>query len=71
MITSLILRGASSVVGWDRSINSLENDRVMLALLEEVLINKIGIHDAINSVIEEYGSDLQYSSKLLQIQPGR
>jgi len=68
---SLILRGASAVVGWDRSINSMENDRVMLALLEEVLINKIGIYDAIPSVMEEFGSDLQYSSELRFIQPGR
>jgi len=68
---SLIFRGAGSVVGWDRSINSMDNDRVMLALLEEILINKRGIYDAIPSVMQEFGSDLQYSSKLLQIMPGR
>ncbi len=68
---SLILRGASAVVGWDRTIGSFENDRVMLALLEETLINKIGIYDAIISVDEEFGSGLQYSSKLNYIQPER
>jgi len=68
---SLILRGASAVVGWDRSINSMENDKVMLGLLEEILINKTGIHEAIPSVMKEFGSDLQYSSKLRLIQPGR
>ena len=68
---SLILRGASIVIGWDRSIGSLENDRVMLALLEEILINKTGILDATDSVNEEFGPNLEYSSKLNYIQPGR
>jgi len=68
---SLIFRGASSVIGWDRSIISIENDQVMLALLEETLINKIGFNDAIISVMEEFGQNLAYSSKLLHVQVGR
>jgi len=64
LANSLINRGASSVIGWDRSINSSESDRVMLALLEEVLIDKIEINDAILSVMQEFGSDLEYSSQL-------
>jgi len=68
---SLVFRGASVVIGWDRTIGSMENDLVMLALLEEVLINKIGIHDGIVSVMQEFGQDLQYSSKLNYLQAGR
>ena len=64
LANSLIDRGASAVVGWDRTIGAMENDRVMLALLEEILINKINIQDSIVSVMEEFGPDLQYSSKL-------
>jgi len=64
LANSLIYRGASAVIGWDNIINSMENDRVMLALLEEVLINKTGIHDAVLSVMQEFGSGLQYSSNL-------
>jgi len=64
---SLISRGASSVVGWNASIGAMENDRVILALLEEMLINQMTIPDAIQLVMEEYGSDLKYSSKLLYI----
>ncbi len=71
LATSFLFRGASAVVGWDRSINSLENDRVMIELLEEILINKTGIYEAIPSVMEEFGSDLQYSSQLKFIQLGR
>ena len=68
---SLLLRGASAVIGWDRSINSMENDRVMLALLEETLINKIGMYDAIASVMDKFGENLQYSSKLIYFQQER
>jgi len=68
---SLVLRGASVVIGWDRSINSFENDKVMLELLEETLINKIGIHDAIISINEEFSPNLEYSSMLNYLQLGR
>jgi hypothetical protein len=71
LVKSLMLRGASVVVGWDRSIMSTENDRVMLALLEEILVNKIGMYDAIDSVMDEFGENLQYSSKLFYFQDKR
>jgi len=64
LANSLISRGASAVIGWDSSINYIENDQVMSALLEEVLINKTGFYDAIVSVMQEFGSGLQYSSNL-------
>ena len=67
MACSLLSRGASEVIGWDRSILTTENDRVMLALLEEVLINKIGFYDAVPAVMEKYGPSLQYSSQLHDI----
>jgi len=69
LASSLIHRGASSVIGWDRTIGAMENDRVILALLEEILINKIGIHDALPLVMQEFGSGLQYSTKLNYVQP--
>lgn len=64
---SLLSRGASEVVGWDSTITSLENDRVMLALLEEILIDKTGFYDAIPSVMQEFGSDLQFFSNLKHV----
>jgi len=42
----------------------------MLELLEEALINKIGIHDAIVSINEEFSPNLQYSSMLNYLQLG-
>jgi hypothetical protein len=71
MAASLIYRGASSVVGWDRSIQSFENDRVMLGLLEGILIDKVGINDGIKSAMQNFGTDLEWDSKLHQIIPER
>jgi len=71
LVKSLLFRGASSVIGWDRTINSMENDKVMLPLLEEILINKAGNWDAVNSVNKEFGPELEYSSELHFIQLGR
>jgi len=61
---AFISRGASAVVGWDRTINTVENDKVMLALMEEILITKTNIHDSIVTVMEEFGPSLVYSSEL-------
>jgi len=71
LATSLILRGASTVIGWDSSIGALENDRAMDGLLEEILINKKGFYDSIDSVMEEFGPNMKYSSNLQYIQSGR
>ncbi len=40
----------------------------MLELLEEILINKVGNWDAVNSVNEEFCPELQYSSQLHFVQ---
>ena len=49
MAQSLIKRGASTVVGWDDLIGSGDNDRGLLAILEETVTNNMEIEDAINS----------------------
>ncbi len=61
---SLIWRGAADVIGWDRTIGSIENDRVMLAFLEKTLVDKEKIQDVIIELNDKYSSDLQFSSKL-------
>jgi hypothetical protein len=64
---SFIDRGASSIIGWDSTINSIENDRVMLALMEEILINKKNLRDSIISAMDEFGQDLEHSSRLIYL----
>jgi hypothetical protein len=46
---SLVKRGASSVVGWDDQIGAFDNDAAMLKLLEELLVNKMEMQDAVDS----------------------
>ena len=49
MAKSLIKRGASTVVGWDDLIGSMDNDRALLAILEENVTHNVEIDDAVNS----------------------
>jgi len=51
---SLIARGASKVVGWDDTISSASNDRIMLKVLELALVNNLNIEDAVNLSMEKY-----------------
>jgi len=67
LANSLISRGASSVIGWDATISAYDNDRVLLALLEDILVNKILVRDSISSVMQEFGPTLQYQSQLLYV----
>jgi len=71
LANSLIARGAFAVIGWSSSVNVMENDRAMSALLEESLINKIGLRESIITVMEEFGPDMEFSSKLHYIQLAR
>jgi len=50
-------RGASSVVGWDALIGSVKNDSMILAFLENHLINNMEIQDAVESSMENSGMD--------------
>jgi len=51
---SLIDRGASVVVGWDKTLLSTQNDSVTLAFLEKVLVNGEEVTEAVSSVMTEY-----------------
>ena len=61
---SLIWRGAADVIGWDRTIGSIENDRIMLEFLEKTLVDKGIIDNVVIEINTEFSSDLQFSSKL-------
>jgi hypothetical protein len=49
---SLLNRGASTVVGWDDLVGSGQNDRALLALIEDTITNNADIKDAVNSYKE-------------------
>jgi len=58
---SLILRGASSVVGWDGLVSASDNDRVIIALLNEIFVNKEKINNAVELVMQNFESHSKYS----------
>jgi len=64
---ALISRGASGVIGWESPISNFDNDRVILALLENILVNKMVIRDSISSVMQESASNLIYNAELVYI----
>lgn len=49
---SLINRGASSVIGWDNLVGSINNDHTILAFLENYLINDMEIKDAVEMAMK-------------------
>ena len=68
LATSLIWRGASEEVGWDRTIGSIENDRIMLEFLEKNLVDKEKIHDIVVEINDEFSPGLQFFSELRHAQ---
>lgn len=69
MANSFVSRGASSVIGWTDPILVGENDRAMVTLFEEIFVNKLEISNSVDIVMEKYGSNLQYDSKLRYLHP--
>ena len=51
---SLIDRGASVVVGWDNTVLSDQNDKVILSFLEKMLVKGEVVPEAVSSVTNEF-----------------
>jgi len=54
---SLVKRGASSVIGWNELVGSNYNDKAIISLLEEILVNGLKIDKAINLVMGDFKRD--------------
>ena len=66
MAKALVKRGASTVVGWDRTVGSIENDMAMKLLLEKMLVDEMKVDDAVDSVMDEIPIEyMRYPSRLL------
>jgi len=50
---SFIDRGASSVIGWDTTIDSFRNDSVTLAFLKNLLINNMEMEEATQAALQQ------------------
>ena len=66
MAESLVKKGASSVVGWDDEVTSIQNDFVILALLEQLLVSKSSIPDALASVMEKSATETYGNVRMIQ-----
>jgi hypothetical protein len=51
---SLLQRGASEIIGWNGLVSSKDNDKIILKLLEDTLVNDMEIQQAVQSVMQEY-----------------
>jgi hypothetical protein len=61
---SLVKRGASSILGWDKLVESGHNDRVILETLRSMLVDKADAKEAVQSAMQIFGPDPQYSAEL-------
>ncbi len=59
---SLINRGASSVIGWDNLVGSINNDNTILEFLENHLINEMEIEDAVEAAMSKVPKGSQYNA---------
>ena len=64
LMQSLINRGASQVLGWDATIGSKDNDKAMIWLLEEILVNQVPLYDAVAEINEDMIHDFENSNLL-------
>lgn len=62
---AFLARGASTVVGWNDTVDLVHNDRAILRLLLGVLSEKVSIAEAIRRTMIEVGPDPVYNSWLI------
>jgi len=55
---SLLQRGASEIIGWNGLVSSKDNDKVIMNLLEDTLVNDVEIQHAVELVMQEYDEKL-------------
>ena len=67
---SLVKRGASTVIGWNELVGSDDNDKVIISLLEEILVNGLKIDESIKSVMGDFENDKKSNLKLKQYSSG-
>ena len=68
--SSLVKRGASSVVGWNGLVELRDNDAVMLSLLDEIFNENLEMDDAVEKVMNDYKGKTYYGTKLKHFSSG-
>jgi hypothetical protein len=61
---SLVKRGTSAIIGWNKLVTGGHNDAAMLAVLNSLLVDKSDVADAIKLSMDRVGPDPEFSSVL-------
>lgn len=61
---ALLRRGASAIIGWDDTVGSSHNDKVILDVLTGLLVDGSDVRDVTRSAMETFGPDPEYSGVL-------
>ena len=61
---SLVKRGTSTIIGWNKLVTSGHNDAAMLIVLNSLLVDKSDVADAIKTSMDRLGPDPLFSSVL-------
>jgi len=64
LVEALIFRGADQVIGWESTIGVIDNDKAMTLLLEDTLVNKVPLRDAVDKINKELIQDFEFISLL-------
>jgi len=67
---SLLQRGASEIIGWNGLVTSKDNDKVIMQVLKETLVNDVDINKSVESVMEEFEQKLSVPAKLVYYSTG-
>jgi len=64
LMESFMDKGAKHVLGWGGSVRAVDNDKATILLLEETLVNKTSLVDAVVKINNELVPDSKYHSIL-------
>ena len=61
---SLQRRGASAIIGWDNLVGAGHNDKVLLSVLKDLVVEKSTVSNVVRSAMEKFGPDPEYYGAL-------
>jgi len=61
---SFISRGASGVVGWNNLVSSSDNDKGIMMVIDEIILNKKTVKDATKTVVANFTTNPTFPAKL-------
>ncbi|MEM2321302.1 MAG: hypothetical protein QXS79_05420 [Candidatus Bathyarchaeia archaeon] len=63
-INRLFERGVKAIIAWDGYVDLNHTDKITLKLIEAIYKKGLSLEEAVNKIMDEYGPDPTYRSKL-------